>query len=627
MASRRTDELGFVRLPRSDRMINGQGKIGRTGGDASGDINGVKRLRRCGGCVDEGKGAGIALALLVATIPASYAQPAGIVPSEPARSVDPSPTPIPAKPDLTAEPAPRAVAPAAAGEATATIQAYDVTGNTLLEQATIERTVYPFLGPSKRGADVEAAIAALQAVYNARGYQSVSVGRGAIDEATGTVQLVVTEARVGRLRVSGAKWYSPRAVRDQVQSLEEGEVPNLEETQRELAAMERTGADRRVSPKITTGRIPGTIDVDLQVEDSLPLHLSSTVSNDHSPNTVPLRVLTNFRATNLWQAGHTFSFSYLVAPQRRSDAEVYAGSYLAPIANSSWSILLYGYKSNSNVALLGGASVLGNGYAIGARAVLALPTTGNWSHSINFGADYKDFIEDTNIPNATPSKAPVHYMPTQITYNAQRVGVNSTLSTTVAATFGLRIFDKGKLTSFTDKGKTVIIDDPLFDNKRPGSRESFIHVNADMVWNHSLKDDTRLIARVAAQYSDQPLISNEQFSAGGIASVRGYLQSEAVGDDGISGTLEARTPSWTNWLGKSLNELRGFGYIDGAFVRSRQIQAEQANNFGLLGIGVGLRAQVFHFLSGDVELGVPMLDGSTTRVGNADVQFNVKAEF
>lgn len=611
-------------------MINGQGKIGQTGGDASGDINGVKRLRRCGGCVDKGKGAGIALALLVATIPASYAQPAGIVPSEPARSVDPSPTPIPAKPDLTAEPAPRAVAPAAAGEATATIQAYDVTGNTVLEQATIERTVYPFLGPSKRGADVEAAIAALQAVYNARGYQSVSVGRGAIDEATGTVQLVVTEARVGRLRVSGAKWYSPRAVRDQVQSLEEGEVPNLEETQRELAAMERTGADRRVSPKITTGRIPGTIDVDLQVEDSLPLHLSSTVSNDHSPNTVPLRVLTNFRATNLWQAGHTFSFSYLVAPQRRSDAEVYAGSYLAPIANSSWSILLYGYKSNSNVALLGGASVLGNGYAIGARAVLALPTTGNWSHSVNFGADYKDFIEDTTIPGATVGttqvdRAPIRYVPVQVTYSAQRVGATTTLATTISVTAGLRAINPKTLQPSDAGAPPSTIDS--FRRRAPGAHENFIHVNADVNWNYTLKDDTRLVARAAAQYSDQPLISNEQFSAGGIASVRGYLQSEAVGDDGLSGTLEVRTPSFTKWVGKSLNELRGFAYVDGAFVRIRQALPEVTNRYGLLGIGVGLRAQVFHFLSGDVELGVPMLDGSTTRVGNADVQFNVKAEF
>ncbi len=67
-------------------------------------------------------------------------------------------------------------------------------------------------------------------------------------------------------------------------------------------------------------------------------------------------------------AEHTLSSTCLVDPQRRPAAEVYAGSYLAPIANSSWSVLVYGYKANNDVALLGGSQVLGNGYLIGARA-------------------------------------------------------------------------------------------------------------------------------------------------------------------------------------------------------------------------------------------------------------------
>lgn len=557
-----------------------------------------------------------------------FAQPKGVVPSDTVRSVDPSPTPIPPRPDLNAEPAPRLATPAQPGDATYNIVAYDVSGNTLLEQPVIERAVYPFLGPDRRLADVEAAIKALQAVYASRGYQSVNVAAGGVatNDGENVVTLVVTEARVGKLRVTGAKWYSPRAVRDQVPSLAEDEVPNLTETQRELASLERTGPDRRVTPKITTGRIPGTIDVDLEVEDSMPLHLSSTVSNDHSPNTVPLRLLTSFRATNLWQAGHTFSFSYLVAPQRRSDAEVYAGSYLAPIPNSALSVLVYGYKSNSNVALLGGASVLGNGYAIGERLIIALPTTGRWSNSFNFGVDFKDFLENTNVPNSPVTKAPIRYIPLQATYSAQRADENTTLSTTVSVTAGLRALDDQIDTGNKDNSLNEVFA-PSFPNRRVGAGENFIHVNADINYNRTLRDQTQLIARVEAQYSDQPLISNEQFSAGGIASVRGYLQSEVVGDDGLSGTLEARTPSWTKWVGTSVQELRGFAFVDGAFVRNKQNLVGQANDFGLLGVGVGLRAQLLTHLSGDVDFSVPLTTGTTTKYGDPDVQFNVKAEF
>ena len=557
------------------------------------------------------------------------AQPSGVVPSDTRRAQDPSPTPLLPKPNLNAAPVPAPPPTPRADEAKFLIQAYDVTGNTIVEQSVIERTVYPFLGPDRTVADVERARAALEAVYRARGFQSVFVGIGGASPDN-VVTLTVTQAPIGRLRVTGSRYQSPQAVRGQVQALAEGEVPNLSEAQRELAALERTGPDRRVTPRITQGIVPGTIDVDLEVEDSLPLHISSTLSNDHSPNTVPLRVSTNVRATNLWQRGHTFSFTYLVAPERRQDAEVYAASYLAPIANSAWSLLVYGYKSNSNVALLGGANVLGNGYAIGTRAVLALPRTGNWAHSFNFGADFKDFIEDTTIPGATAGttqtiKAPIRYIPAQFTYSAQRTGDTSTLALTLSATLGLRALDEQTLDFAPTNGPPEFIQ--TFRRRANGARENFAHVNADVEYNRTLKDDTRLIARAAAQYSSQPLISNEQFSAGGIASVRGYLQSEAVGDDGFSGTLEGRTPSFNRWSGKFLSELRGFAFVDGAYVRIRQPAPGVTNEYSLLGTGVGLRAAILNHLSGDVILGVPVFDGTQTKTGDYDVQFNVKAEF
>ncbi len=569
--------------------------------------------------------------LLLGTSVAARAQPVGIVPSDSHRATDPSPTPILRKPDLNAAPVPAPPPQPAPGEAKFLIAGYDVVGNTLIEQAVVERTVYPFLGPDRTVADVERARAALEAVYRARGYQSVFVAQGGATNDN-YVSLVVTQATIGRLHVTGARYYSPQAVRAQVPALQEGEVPNLTEAQRELSALERTGPDRRVTPRIVPGLIPGTIDVDLAVEDSLPLHGGVTVSNDHSPNTQPLRVLTNVRATNLWQLGHTLSFSYLVAPQRREDAEVYAGSYLAPIANSPWSILVYGYKSNSNVALLGGASVLGNGYAVGARAVLALPRTGNWSHSFNFGADFKDFIEDTNVPGpkgASIIRAPIRYVPAQLTYSAQRVGDTTTLSTTVSVTLGLRAFDEQTFAGNASgpNGEVIPIYTPSFANRRNGASENFAHVNVDVDYNRTLKDDTRLIVRGAAQYASQPLISNEQFSAGGIASVRGYLQSEAVGDDGFSGTLEVRTPSFNKFGGKFLSELRGFAFVDGAYLAIRQPLADETTQYSPLGAGVGLRAAIYKFLSGDVILGVPMLDGTQTKARDFDVQFNVKAEF
>ena len=50
-----------------------------------------------------------------------------------------------------------------------------VKGNTLLDPKELGRTVYPFLGPKKTIDTVESARAALEKVYQGKGYQTVAV--------------------------------------------------------------------------------------------------------------------------------------------------------------------------------------------------------------------------------------------------------------------------------------------------------------------------------------------------------------------------------------------------------------------------------------------------------------------
>lgn len=505
------------------------------------------------------------------------------------------------------------------------IEAYDVLGNTLLDQQTIESAVYPYLGPDRTIDDVNKARESLEKAYRDRGFQAASVSvLGTVENDT-VVQFQVQELKLGKVEVTGNKHFSSESIKKQVPALVPGESPNLTLAQAEMARLDRN-ADRRVTPRLSLGQEPGTIDVNLEVEDNWPYHASVTVSNDHSPNTSELRVLSQVRATNLWGLGHNFSFSYLVAPQRRDDAEVFAGSYLAPIWNSPWSLLVYGYKSNSNVALLGGSNVLGDGYSIGARALLSLPNAGkNWSQSVNFGFDYKDFKETTFIENADPSPAPIRYLPFVASYSAQRVGDRSTLQATFGLTAGVRTFSE-EITVI--QPGTGPINEPIFGNRRFGARENFVHVNVDGEWNRTLTDDTKVVGRMSAQLADGPLISNEQFSIGGMTSVRGYLQSEAVGDDGVSGQFEVQLPTLLGGKLKQVQELRPYFFVDAGFTRSRRLaDPSQDNDFTLVGIGGGLKAQLFKFLSGDVIVAAPLLEGIYTGIGGPNIFFSVKGEF
>ena len=83
------------------------------------------------------------------------------------------------------------------------VNEYFVRGNTVLDAATIEEAVYPFLGPQKTLGDIEGARDALQKIYQSRGYQSVFVELPEQKVDDGIVYLQVSETKVGRVRGVG----------------------------------------------------------------------------------------------------------------------------------------------------------------------------------------------------------------------------------------------------------------------------------------------------------------------------------------------------------------------------------------------------------------------------------------
>ncbi len=283
------------------------------------------------------------------------------------------------------------------------VNEYRIEGVHLLPQTIVEETVYPFLGPGRTTDDVEKARAALEKAYNAAGYQTVSVEVPPQHVRGGVVMLRVVEGTVGRLRVHGARFFSPDEIRAEAPSLAEGTTPNFHDVQRDIVALNQL-PDRRVTPALRAGTTPGTVDVDLNVDDTLPLHASVEVNNRYSSDTTHTRLTATVHYDNLWQLGHSLSFTYQVAPERTSDAQVYSASYLARIPSVSWlSLLAYGVKQDSDVSTIGDINVAGRGEIAGARAIIALPYEDGFFHTFSFGADYKHFDQGVMLA-ARPSR-------------------------------------------------------------------------------------------------------------------------------------------------------------------------------------------------------------------------------
>ena len=340
------------------------------------------------------------------------------------------------------------------------------------------------------------------------------------------VSLRVVERPVGRLRVHGSRYFSLDAIKEAAPSLAQGSVPNFDKVQEEIIDLNLV-PDRRVTPVLKAGVAPGTVDVDLQVEDTLPLHGLLELNNRKSADTEPLRLVATTHYDNLWQRGDSINFSYQTAPQDPSNTEVFSGSYLARVPDSRLSLLVYGLRSNSNVASVGGVSVIGNGDIVGGRVLLPLTIEPGFVQSFSGGVDYKNFNEDTVLGSDT-SSAPITYYPFTVGYlaNWSDERAQSQLGANVVFTFG------GLGSSAQE-----------FANKRADADPSFILLQANAERTQELPAAFQVIGRFQGQATGQPLISNEQFSLGGLDSVRGYLESEALGDYGASLQAELRTPA------------------------------------------------------------------------------------
>src|SRR3546814_365935 len=160
------------------------------------------------------------------------------------------------------------------------------------------------------------------------------------------------------------------------------------------------------------------MDVDLKVEDKSPWHASVGLNNDYSADTTKLRSMVTIGHDNLWQRGDAFSLTYFTAPEDQDNAKVWSGSYTRRLSDR-WNLQFSGFKSDSNVATIGGTNVLGKGYSLGMSAIYSLAPSGNWYNSLSVGIDYKKFDESL-LFDGDADEVPLKYLPITFSYSGYR---------------------------------------------------------------------------------------------------------------------------------------------------------------------------------------------------------------
>jgi hemolysin activation/secretion protein len=449
---------------------------------------------------------------------------------------------------------------------------YVVQGNTKFKSIQIEESVYPHLGLGKTFKDVEAAREALEKAYQAAGFITISVDIPEQSTSSGAITLQVNEGKIDRLSIKGAKYFSSAMIREKLPELASGVVPNSNVVKEEIADLNRN-ANRRVAPALRPGKTPGTVDVDVTVDDSLPISGSVTLSNfrpSSSPNALRLGADVRFEnvGESYFGAGHTLGFSLFTTPQDTKDTRLFTMNYLVPTIDSG-TFLFFALRSNTESLQPVGATLVQGKYSqLGLRYFYPLAKADTSRLNLVLGIDRKtneQLVSNTGI-------GPLTYTPYTLGLNFQ-----------TGASDDIWKFD----TSWVGGVRTNLKTDEAFASRRLGATSDFGVLKVDLSNDRSLGGQFRLRSRVGAQLANRPLINLEQAVAGGYDSVRGYFEAEQIGDKSLRASVEASYALKVS--GSWLKRADLISFVDAARLEVLSPAVGQLSTFHLASTGIGTR--------------------------------------
>jgi hemolysin activation/secretion protein len=202
------------------------------------------------------------------------------------------------------------------------------------------------------------------------------------------------------------------------------------------------------------------------------------------------------------------------------------------------------------------------------------------------GGDYKESQQTLALTDGSGIDTPIHYVPFSLAYAATSIGAHG--STDYGATFEFAVRDLGSRQQ-------------QFADKRFLAHSDFSLLKLNVARTQQLPADMSVFAALEGQVTGDPLVSNEQYVAGGVDSVRGYLESTQVGDLALRGTLELRTPNVRSATSR-IDFVQVRTFFDAAWVRTLSPLPGTKASYTLdsVGLGVTMKAKPGFTLRGDL---------------------------
>jgi len=489
------------------------------------------------------------------------------------------------------------------------INRYRVVGNTLLEPAELDRVLAPYAGPGKDFGDVQRALEALQGAYQGAGYGSVEIRLPEQELERGEVRFDVIEPRIGKVAVEGNEHFSVSNIRRSVPGLREGVTPNS----REIADAVRLANENPAKQSTVLLRgteKEGVVDATIRVADVAPQRYSVSLDNTGNENTGRGRLGFAYQHANLFDRDHVLTGQFLTSPENINDVSVYGVGYRIPVYSRGTSIdLVAGYSDVDSGTVQDLFNVTGKGAVYAVRYNWGLPKWGDLEHRTTLGLDYRAYQNNVNPVGGNANLVPdITVHPLSVTYAASLRQERRELSffASVAQNW-----------AGTSDGQEEDFKQARFQVGTAGYQLFRFGGN----YSQSILGDWQVRIRLDAQYTEDALVTGEQFAIGGADNVRGFNERFVSNDKGYRTNWELYTPDWGKKIGLD-GKLRFLAFYDtGVTYRNQPLPGElEAASLDSCGLGVRVSYKNFYTLRFDVAH--VLHDGSQTPVTDGKRNIN-----
>jgi len=428
------------------------------------------------------------------------------------------------------------------------VRQFEFEGNRAFSSAELSAVTASFTNREISSEDLEGARRAITVHYVNHGY----INSGAVipdqDPTNGIVRLRIVEGVLSGVELQGNRWLRDAYIKSRVERWS-GPPLNVNQLQEGLLLLRQNPNVRQINAELKPGVAPGESQLDLRVVDQQPFRLGLQADNQRPPSVGAEQIWALASDQNLTGHSDPLFFKYGIANAGADGLEFSGidnleGSYTLPITRYDTTLSLHGSRLNTSIVEASFAALdiksLTGSYGVNLRQPVY--QRANREAAVSIGFDWRQ--NKTSLLgspfNLSPGAVDGEMVVSVLRLSQEWVQRGQNHVVALRSTFNL---------GFAALGST--------HDGIPGDPDGrfFSWLGQGQYIQRLFGTQNQLVLRLAGQWTSERLLALEQFSVGGLETVRGYPENQLVRDRGFASSIECRVPIFFDKAGLGIVHL------------------------------------------------------------------------